>query len=564
MYGLQKLIVSAAFLTLATSAMAVEVPDAGRILRESAPPPAPKQQVPAPKIVVPQQPKEAVSDGVRVKVTGFTFTGATVFSRAELSALVDGYLGKELTLAELSAAAGEITKAYRAKGYFLASAHIPPQTIKANAPIAIEIVEGVLEELRLETRPPETRTPHSLLKRYLERVATGKPANEGDISGMVMRVNEIPGITSRIILEPGKGQGAASGLLEVTEGKPYRLSFDSDNYGSSSTGYYRIGSTLELYSPLRLGDLFTLRAQTSFSGDTQTVQTGYVIPVSGSGTKIGFNYSFVTYQLGGAFKALDASGDAHDFLLSITQPLARSSKLILDLSLGGEGRLLDDRTGSAGLSNKRHTAAGQAGLSGVEMDNFLTGGSTSFAVNYTGGFVGIDDATMLNNDQQSTGFHTDGGYSKLAMSLSRTQSLYKAFSLFAGVNGQWASTNLDSSEQFSLGGPAGVRAFPVSEASADLGFVSTAELRYMVGRLGPLPGNLQVSGFVDRGYAVLHNDPIETSNTRNLTGVGFGLSFFSDDGLSVRTSLAWRTAGTALGQSEFTQPTLYFQVMQRF
>jgi len=188
-----------------------------------------------------------------------------------------------------------------------------------------------------------------------------------------MRINELPGISSRILLEPGGQAGTSKALLEVTEGKPYSVSIDTDNHGSYSTGYYRIGSTIELYSPLHLGDLFTLRAQTSYSGNTQAVQTGYSTPLSGSGTRIGFNYSFVTYELGRSFKDLNATGDAHNFNLTVTQPLIRSREMILNASVGSEVKLLDDRTGSAGLTNKRHSITGQAGINGVELDRWMGG-----------------------------------------------------------------------------------------------------------------------------------------------------------------------------------------------
>jgi len=290
-----KLIAIGTIFATAGAALAVDIPDSGRLLRESTPPPALAPRQEPPKIQKPVEQKEQAPAGVKVKVSGFTFRGNTLFSNAELSALMSGYIGKELSLPELNAAIAEITNVYRAKGYFLAAAILPPQTINPDAPIIIEIIEGVLEGVRLETKPQETRTPQSLLQRYINRVPNGKPADEGSITDMVMRINEIPGISSRILLEPGSQKGTTKALLEVTEGKPYSISVDTDNHGGYATGYYRIGSTLELYSPLHRGDLFTLRAQTAFSGDTQTVQTGYSMPVSGSGTKIGFNYSYVTY-----------------------------------------------------------------------------------------------------------------------------------------------------------------------------------------------------------------------------------------------------------------------------
>ena len=120
-----KIALLAATIAIATTAFAADRPDSGSLLRESAPPPTLRPQQQLPKIE-PQQPqKEVDTSGVRVKVSGFTFTGNTVFSGEELTALMSGFVGKELTLAELNGAAATITNAYRAKGYFLASANIP-------------------------------------------------------------------------------------------------------------------------------------------------------------------------------------------------------------------------------------------------------------------------------------------------------------------------------------------------------------------------------------------------------------------------------------------------------
>lgn len=559
-----KLILMCSVLSISTVAFAADVPDSGRLLRESTPPPsvAPRQEPPILQKPVVQ--KEQAPAGIKVKVSSFSFKGNTVFSNEKLAALMSSYVGKEMTLAELNAAVSVITNAYRAQGYFLASVNIPPQTIKPDMPITVEIIEGVLEGIRLDTKPSETRTPHTLLQSYVNRVPTGKPAEEGSLSDMIMRVNELPGISSRILLEPGTQAGTTRAQLEVTEGKPYSFSIDTDNHGGYSTGYYRIGSTMELYSPLHMGDQFTLRAQTSFSGDSQSVQTGYTLPVSGSGTKVGLNYSFVTYKLGESFKTLRASGDAHDIILTVTQPLVRSRNLTLNLSLAGEGKLLDDRTDAFNLKNQRHTITGQVGINGVEMDTWLGGGSTSFGLNYIGGVLGIDDSATKSNDQSTFGLKTDGSYDKLAMSLYRNQTLYNDLAFYTGFNGQWAGKNLGSSEQFSLGGPSSVRAFPVSEASCDMGFVYTAELRYLIRNLGVVPGSFQLASFIDHGYAVIHDRPLSPDNTRYLTGVGFGGAWFGTDSFNISTSVAWRTTGTPTGKSEIELPTVYFQAVKRF
>lgn len=544
-------------------AFAADIPDSGRLLRESVPNTVFEPRKELPEIQKPVEHKESVQSGIRVKVNGFTFTGNSIFSNTDLTGLMSGYIGKELTLTELNAVAGTITNVYREKGYFLASAFIPPQTIKNGTLINIEVVEGVLEGVVLDTSPAEPRVPKSTLRSYADRVPVNKPAEEGSISSMVMMINELPNISSRILLEPGVRPGTTKATLKVSEGKPYALYLDTDNHGNYSTGYYRVGAGLDLFSPLRLGDQLTLRVQTATSGDSQNFRASYTIPVAHYGTKIGFDYSYVAYQLGRSFKPLNGNGDAHSFALTVTQPLVRSRNLILNATLAGESKLLDDRIDSVNSKNKRHTASWQAGFSGVEMDTFLGGGSTSFSLGFIGGNLGIGDSTALSNDQAPTGLRTNGGYSKISMNLARTQMLYKQISLFAGSYGQWADKNLDSAEQISMGGPSAVRAFQTGDSSGDSGFVSTAELRYLVGQINNIPGSFQFTGFVDYGHSVLHSNPIpgSTDNTRNLTGAGLGGSWFSADSFSIRTTVAWKVAGET---RPVDSPMFYFQAVKRF
>ena len=50
--------------------------------------------------------------------------------------------------------------------------------------------------------------------------------------------------------------------------------------------------------------------------------------------------------------------------------------------------------------------------------------------------------------------------------------------LHINLHSQLASKDLDGSEQFSLGGADGIRAYPQGEASGSSGYQATAELRY--------------------------------------------------------------------------------------
>jgi hemolysin activation/secretion protein len=546
-----------------STAFTASLPDAGRILKENTPPTSLLPQQAPPPLQIQVTHDKPAQDGARVKVSGFIFKGNTLFSNSELAEIMSASIGKEMTLAELNSAASAITSKYREKGCFLASVFFPPQSIKPGMPLIIEVVEGILENIHIESIPGKTRIPISLLQGYANHLHTGKPVEDGTLTSLVMRTNELPNISSRIVLEPGLRPGTTKATLEVTEGKPYNLSLDMDNYGNDATGNNRIGGTMDLYSPLHLGDQFTLHLQTSTTGDLQNIRTNYTLPVMSYGTKIGLDYNFVNYHLGGSFEALNADGNAHNLSLAITQPLIRQRHLILNATIAGEGRLLTDRIESPISRNTRHTVSLQLGIAGIQMDKILGGGSTSFSLGFIAGNLGITDAETLTIDQLSTGLHTNGGYSKVNLSLARTQTIYHGLSFYAGAYGQFADKNLNSSEQLSLGGPGAIRAWQIGETYADQGVITTAELRYLFGSFGELQGRMQAIAFVDHGYAILHTNPLFNAgnNTNDLTGAGVGVKWLDAKNYTLQATCAWKITGETTPTSS---PMIFVQAVKRF
>ena len=413
-----KLLMGVGITLTTTISLAADIPDSGRMLRESTPPAMAAPHREQPVILVPSEPVRATpGDSIKFLVTSFVFNGNKAFSTQELNRLMAPVFGKELNLRELEQAVANITHAYVSKGHFLATAIIPPQTIKPNQPIRVDILEGVLEGIELKTSPSETRVPRYLLERYRNRIEAGKPAEEINLIETSMLINELPALQSRIVLEPGKELGGTKGTLEVTEGKPYRIQFGADNYGAYSTGYYRVNSSLELFSPFRLGDRLTLRGQSSTSGDTQNAGVNWSVPVASYGATIALDYSWVRYELGRSFSSLNANGDAHGFNLMFTQPLVRRSYLVLNSFLAGDGKLLDDRIGTPDNTvnmKRRHLISGQAGLILSAEDTLLGGGSSTFSVSYDGGMVGFDDDAAKLLDQGVSGLQTQGNFSKIS------------------------------------------------------------------------------------------------------------------------------------------------------
>jgi len=540
-----KIILLAAIFTIRI-ARAGDLPDAGHLLKESAPPSTFAPQPAPPEFQTPQNPVAAKTDGVKIKISGFRFTGNTIFSTEQLAALLANYGGNELTLAELDIAAATITNAYRKKGYFLASVVVPPQTMKQGDPVTLDISEGVLETIRIATTPATTRTRRSILESYARQLPENQPLNDGSLTSMVMRTNELPNISSRILLAPGSRSGTTAATLEVSEGKPYSFSLALDSYGDEATGKNHIALTMDLFSPLRVADQLTLRMQTSTTGDFKQLHAGYTIPLLPYGTIISATCTGITYQSGGLFKALQANGTANNLTLSVTQPLVRQRNLILNATVAGEARVLDDRVESTPSRTRRLNGSCQAGVSGMAMDTILgSEATTSLSLGVVGGRLSITDAESLALDQASTGLQTNGNYAKFSITAARTQRLYRALSLYAGSYAQWSKKNLNSSEQLSLSGQSAVRAWQASALSTDSGAVSTAELRYLFGAIEELPGTLELSVFVDHGYGALHANPLPDggSNLCAITGAGVGVKWFENNNFSLQATAAWKIAG---------------------
>ncbi len=124
---------------------------------------------------------------------------------------------------------------------------------------------------------------------------------------------------------------------------------------------------------------------------------------------------------------------------------------------------------------------------------------------------------------------------------------------------QWATHNLDSSEEFGLGGPGGVRAYPVGEGYGDRGWVGQVELRYTLAAWAPY-------AFYDAGKVTTNARPwMPGLNERQVAGAGVGVRFQQAAAWRADASIAWRSQGGA-AQSDTVQhnPTGWLTLSHQF
>jgi hemolysin activation/secretion protein len=517
-------------------------PDAGQILQQQREPlrlPPPQDDV-RPR---PPEPKPAlpVSPTLKVRVTQFTFSGNTLFSSAELAEVVQEFVGKELDFEGLNDATTKVRAYHRSRGYFLAQAYLPQQAIR-NGSVEIAVVEGRVGLVELQRRPA-TRLSEWLLAGILNaHLKSGDIITETGLEKPLLLINDLPTAAVTSEIRPSQTIGAADLRVNVDQGVGIVNGYiDFDNQGSRFTGEYRLGANINVNNPLTIGDQLTVRAFVS-DEDMYFGRLAYLVPVGFWGTRVGASVSKFNYKLAKEFADLEANGDGLVKSVYAFHPLYRTRNTNLIGQFAYEDKRLHDRIDSLGTIESRFIDSIKVGGVGDFRDSVFGGGLNAFSLTYTQGDLKIAPTAVAQQDVSATGLNTVGTFRKWNYDYKRLNRLSDSLSLLLALTGQQASKNLASAEKMSLGGPNGVRAYPVGEATGDSGNQVTGELRYIVPGVKFLEADVTVSAFYDWGQVYVNEKPRDTDipNKRSIDGYGVGLSLGKEGDFVFRGSASWR------------------------
>ncbi len=534
--------VAIALAIFSTGIAAQTAPDAGSLLREAEKQQAPRLPQPAPQ-AVPQAPLAPDANALRVQVKAFRIRGNTLIAEPELQAVLAPWVGKESSFAELQQAANALAEAYRRHGWF-ARPQLPAQDL-AEGIVSINIIEGRLGAVRIEDGGLALRLDRSLVTQTMTaRQRPGDPLNLDALERSNAILNDTPGIAVTTILAPGSDTGETDAIVKVQDKPLVASAVQVENQGARSTGADKLVFNLSLDNPGGAGD--QISANGNASEGSRYVKLAYARPFGRDGLRAGISASAMRYQLlGEDFAALNSKGDAKTLGLNASYPLLRSGTRNASLAGAIDRKDYYNEANEISTSEKRlHTAL--LALNGDLLDGFGQGGMTLWSVNLTAGQVDLSaNATNENADQIGPG--TAGSYQKLGFSLARLQRMSDQSTLWLSLSGQRASKNLDSSEKFSLGGPQGVRAYPLMEGSGDDGWLATLEARYN------LTPDLQLSVFYDHGAITQSHNADYTGaplvNEASLKGGGLGLSWSQSGRFNLRAVWARRIGDNPLASA---------------
>jgi hemolysin activation/secretion protein len=522
-----RLVLPFALLALSQAALAQQPPSAGGQMQQIPPSPVAPRAAPEISIQPSATPEAAVDDKRKILVRALRVTGSRAFSEPQLIALTGFQAGSELSLSQLREMAARITAHYRAQGYFVALAYLPQQEVKDNV-VTIAVTEGQYREVTLRN---SSKLSDRVARTQLEGINAGDAIVAAPLESRLLLLSDLPGVNVRSTLVPGASVGTSDLIVDVTPGQRLSGSIDADNAGNPYTGEYRVGATVNLNDPLGLGDVLSLRVLTSGEG-LKYARASYQLQV-GKG-QVGVAYSRLDYRLGREFESLHAHGTADIASVFGRYPLIRSRADNLYVQLAYDFKKFSDRIDSVPSVTDKKARVLMTSLYGDHVD---ATGQTSYGLTWSSGTIDIQTPEALAAD--AAGARSNGRFNKLSFNASRVQTLAGPFSLYAGINGQVASKNLDVSEKMELGGMYAVRAYPEGEAYADEGYFLTLEGRMQLPDPVGLPGHVQAIAFADTGSVRTDSNPwVAGPNRRTLSGAGVGINWSDPGNFLVRASYA--------------------------
>ncbi|WP_277185233.1 ShlB/FhaC/HecB family hemolysin secretion/activation protein [Caballeronia sp. BR00000012568055] len=523
--------------TFATTVLATHVAQAQ--VRGTLPPNSGQllQQAPPPATIVPpsnldltiQRSSETPSaDTKTFFVRRIDITGNTELPTALLHDEIAAGENKNLTLADLDALANHLSDVYHAHGYPLATAYVPAQTIDDGI-VRIAVAEARYGAVSMTNK---SAVSDRVLNDTLAALQPGDAITEYALERTLLLLQDIPGAQENATLKPGQTVGTSDLLVDVTPQARISGDVGIDNSGDPYTGRVRGSGALNVSNPLGQGDLLSVSALTAGHGMTYG-RMDYRYLLNGQGTTLAATVSGLDYHLGGDLSDLDAHGSAFVGGVVLAQPLIRNTRGNLFGQVEYDFRRLNDNIDVIGLQNDRHTNSVTATLAGDELDST---GVVNGRIAMTYGVLAANNLQTDFIDQLGT--DTAGHYVKLSVSLSRLQQLTRHDALYLGFSGQTASKNLDTSEQFYLGGPDSVRGYGVGVLSGTRGYLATFEYRHDLS-IPSIPGIWQFSVFVDTGWVQVYKNAFAPGpNTGQLSSAGAGVQWNGPYRITMSASVA--------------------------
>ncbi|MEY2976980.1 MAG: ShlB/FhaC/HecB family hemolysin secretion/activation protein [Prochlorotrichaceae cyanobacterium] len=502
--------------------------------------------------------------GASVFISRILVEGSTVYDSDRLQEAVSGFEGRELTLEELQSAADAVTQIYLNDGYITTRAVLVDQEI-VDGVVTIQIIEGTLADIQIEGT--ERLRPKYISSRI--RLGAKTPLRVSELEDQLRLLRVDPLLASlEASLRASDKVGQSVLAVRVTEAPNWGGFVGIDNYSPESVGGQR--SRAEMYYRNLAGNGETLIGgwDRSFVGGSDVFRVTYRQPVNARNGTVQLQTTIDRNEITlPPFDALDIAGETESYEISFRQPIIRSPRRELGLSVAY--RYQNGQTFVGGVGSQLGTTTGAEPDGTTRVGVFKFGqdfvrrdpkGAWALQSQFSFGTDFPFDGTTNSGDIPDTHFFSWLGQAQ------RVQRINDRNLLILQADLQLATAPLLSSQQFVLGGGQSVRGYSQNLRSGDNGFRFSAENRFTVGRNDLGRTVLQLAPFFDTGVVWKNeNNPNPVADGTFLAGAGLGILWQPTPKLDIRFD--WGVPIVSVNddvKDEFQDHGLYFNVNYRY
>jgi len=487
--------------------------------------------------------------GVQVLVKAVRLEGVHLVDEHELQDKLTPSLGKAYSLQQLQSLVDLVTAFYSERG-LVVQAYLPAQTIQQDGVVVIQVLEAKLGAVTVDNIKNQARLSNEKAVRYItEQLAHGQPLNATAASKGLALLNELPGIKAQMALEAGDKDGETNIHLDIKRTSLFDARIEAKNAGSRSTGIAQVAISGNLNSPAKIGDQAAFYGL--YSQGSSFNQIAYSLPIGYRGLRLGMTANYLEYENIGAYKVNGGYGHASTLGTNVSYPLKRSQARNMNLLAAYEYKSYTNRELKFDTINSHYDIQNVTmGFNANNYDALLGDSITSMSANLVFGHLHINSDTpptfLVGGDGRR---YVPADFQKITFNVSRIQATpFDGTQLNVNVSGQLSDDNLNSAEQFYLGGPYGVRAYPVSQGNGSQGILATFELQKR------LPYNLTGIAFFDAGAVQQYQNHAtykdlkgntDANNTYELYGAGFGMKWNSGH-WNLSSVVSWKVGSNPL------------------
>ncbi|MBS0627353.1 MAG: ShlB/FhaC/HecB family hemolysin secretion/activation protein [Verrucomicrobia bacterium] len=425
------------------------------------------KEIPAIQIDIPRETLD-IPDGKKIFIHQIAIKGNESIATKEIVSWLKDYLDKDLSLREIYEICHVIDHHYAKKGYFLARAYPPPQTIE-NGELLLEVIEGKLGNIQVIGNKYYSE---SFIKSYFTSLQN-KALRYEDFLHALMLLNENTDLMAGALFEKGEEFGCADLILRVNDARPLHLYLNGNNYGKNLTTNVRAGGRLDWGNVITQGDKISIAEVVGFPVDAlYFTDVNYTVPLNRKGTSLEAAYLFSKFKIE-ELTSLHLKGRSDIATLKVNQALIRNRSLSIDLFSYFDYKQIQNFV----LSHRTSFDKLRVLTVGALLDHFTPSqGRDYLNVQFSAGIPNFLGG-LKPVDSESSRKGGGGRFFLLTADYDRIQHLPKDCFLYFHTSGQLSPSRLTLPEQIYIGGIDTVRGFPLAVALGDSGYYVNFEFR---------------------------------------------------------------------------------------